>query len=240
MLQENMKSMETDPYKILDVYPDATLAEIKSAYRNLVKLHHPDAGGDEEKILALNAAWEVLRDPDQRKVYDDSKQQIHASTNEAKERGERNARATAAAKAAQGQVAAEGDELLHWLQKVYVPIDRFLGQVINPFPKELKSLSADPYDDSLMEAFCLYLQHSQKLLQKVDLIYRSTATPSSAQGFGLSLYQCLSQVEDAVNELERYTMGYVDSYLHDGREMLREAKQKRLQLHKEHNRLKLS
>ena len=29
-------------------------------------------------------------------------------------------------------------------------------------------------------------------------------------------------MEDAIGELERYTMGYVDGYLHDGREMLRE------------------
>ena len=50
----------------------------------------------------------------------------------------------------------------------------------------------------------------------------AAATPASARGFGLSLYHCLSQVQDAQVELERYTMGYVDSYLRDGREMLRD------------------
>ena len=51
-----------DPYAVLGVTSQATAAEIKSAYRQLVKQHHPDAGGDDERILALNAAWEVLGD----------------------------------------------------------------------------------------------------------------------------------------------------------------------------------
>ena len=65
------------------------------------------------------------------------------------------------------------------------------------------------------------------------------ACPSSAKGFGLSLYHCLSQVEDALAELERYTLGYVDSYLHDGREMLREAKRRRSLMKEERRRLDL-
>jgi molecular chaperone DnaJ len=46
-------------------------------------------------------------------------------------------------------------------------------------------------------------------------------------------------VQDAVSELERYTMGYVDSYLHDGREMLREAKRRRSLLQEERRRLEI-
>ena len=40
-----------DPYAVLGVTSQATAAEIKSAYRQLVKQHHPDAGGDDERIL---------------------------------------------------------------------------------------------------------------------------------------------------------------------------------------------
>ena len=47
--------------------------------------------------------------------------------------------------------------------------------------------------------------------------------PLISSGFGLSLYHFLSGVQDAVMELERYTAGYVDDYLRDGREMIREA-----------------
>ena len=91
-----------------------------------------------------------------------------------------------------------------------------------------------------MEAFCNYIETSQHKLEKVKLLYQSLPVPASARGFGLSLYHCLSEVEDAINELERYTMGYVDSYLHDGREMLREAKQRRQRLQQERRRLEIA
>jgi molecular chaperone DnaJ len=125
------------------------------------------------------------------------------------------------------------------LQQVYGPIDRLLAQVINPFPGQLRALAADPYDDSLMAAFCAYLEQSRSRMDKVDALYRSVPCPSEARGFGLSLYHCLSQVQDALLELERYTLGYVDSYLHDGREMLREAKQRRSRLKQERRSLDL-
>ena len=90
-----------------------------------------------------------------------------------------------------------------------------------------------------MENFCSYLEVSQKKMEKVEFIFRSMPTPISASAFGLSLYHCLSQVQDALNEIERYTMGYVDNYLHDGHEMLREAKQRRARLKQEKLRLKI-
>jgi len=46
-------------------------------------------------------------------------------------------------------------------------------------------------------------------------------------------------VQDALTELERYTLGYVDGYLHDGREMLREARHRRQRLQEERRRLEI-
>ena len=83
-------------------------------------------------------------------------------------------------------------------------------------------------------------QQSRSRLNKVKSLFQSIPTPASARGFGLSVYHCFSQVEDAVTEFERYTMGYVDSYLHDGREMMREAKQRRKRLQDERRRLEIS
>ena len=230
-----MDLIKENPYAILGVTPKANLEEIKSAYRNLVKRHHPDTGGDSEIVVKLNAAWEILSDPEKRKLYE--KQNIN---NESKERGIRNAQASAAAKATHKITTKNEGELIQWMSNVFVPIDKLLGQIINPFPKQLRSLSADPYDDNLMEIFCSYLEHSQKKLKKINLIYSKNPLPLFAKELGLNLYHCLSQVEDALNELERYTMGYVDSYLNDGREMLREAKQKRIQLNNERRRLNIS
>jgi len=219
-----------DPYDELGVSSHASAEEIKAAYRQLVKQHHPDAGGDDQRMLALNAAWEVLGDAERRRSFDRT----------------RASRTTAApqdlsqARRAHGQAVSADGALVEWLSRVYSPIDRLLGEVINPFPAQLKALSADPYDDALMEAFCGYLERSVQKLERVKTLFQSLPTPASVRGFGLSVYHCFSEVEDALQELERYTMGYVDSYLRDGREMLREAKYRRKRLQDERRRLEIS
>ncbi|MGN2250516.1 DnaJ C-terminal domain-containing protein [Frateuria sp. GZRe14] len=62
-----------DYYDILGVKPDASEAEIKSAYRKLARQFHPDKNkepGAEERFKAINEANEALRDPEKRRTYD--------------------------------------------------------------------------------------------------------------------------------------------------------------------------
>jgi molecular chaperone DnaJ len=59
-----------DYYEILGISKDANADEIKKSYRKLAIEHHPDRGGDEAKFKELNEAYEVLKDPEKRKRYD--------------------------------------------------------------------------------------------------------------------------------------------------------------------------
>jgi hypothetical protein len=47
---------------VLNVARDATLEQIERAYRDLVKAHHPDRGGDHERMAAINAAYAQARE----------------------------------------------------------------------------------------------------------------------------------------------------------------------------------
>ncbi len=63
-----------DYYKILGVDRNASLEEIKRAYRRLALKYHPDRNpGDkaaEEKFKEINEAYQVLSDPEKRARYD--------------------------------------------------------------------------------------------------------------------------------------------------------------------------
>ncbi len=62
-----------DFYETLGVSKTATDAEIKSAYRKLAKKYHPDLNKEEgaaEKFKEIGEAYEVLSDPNKRKMYD--------------------------------------------------------------------------------------------------------------------------------------------------------------------------
>lgn len=59
-------------YEIIGVLPTATAAEIKAAYRQKVVKVHPDAGGDLQEMAELNSAYQVLRDPEKRRHYDET------------------------------------------------------------------------------------------------------------------------------------------------------------------------
>lgn len=59
-----------DYYSILGVPKTASPEEIKEAYRSLSKTHHPDVGGDSEKMKELNEAYSVLSDESQKVEYD--------------------------------------------------------------------------------------------------------------------------------------------------------------------------
>ncbi len=61
---------QTDYYELLQVHPAADPEVVAAAFRILARKHHPDHGGTNQRMAALNEAWAVLREPAQRAEYD--------------------------------------------------------------------------------------------------------------------------------------------------------------------------
>src|SRR5512138_2868315 len=62
-----------DYYEVLGVARTAPQEEIQRAYRKLARKFHPDvnkAKDAEDKFKEINEAYEVLKDPEKRKMYD--------------------------------------------------------------------------------------------------------------------------------------------------------------------------
>ena len=68
-----MPRSEKNNYDILGVGKNASADEIKRAYRKLAREHHPDvnkSAGSVDKFKEINAAYQVLSDPEKRSKYD--------------------------------------------------------------------------------------------------------------------------------------------------------------------------
>jgi molecular chaperone DnaJ len=66
---------EKDLYAVLGVPRTASAAEIKKSYRKLARKYHPDVNPGsteaEERFKAISEAYDILNDPEKRKLYDE-------------------------------------------------------------------------------------------------------------------------------------------------------------------------
>jgi curved DNA-binding protein CbpA len=71
-----------DPYKVLQVDPEAEPEVIEAAYRRLARKYHPDVSPgaeSQERMVRLNQAWEMLRDPTRRAAVDRARARAQAA-----------------------------------------------------------------------------------------------------------------------------------------------------------------
>jgi DnaJ-class molecular chaperone len=65
-------------YTTLGVSKDASLEDIKKAYKKLALLYHPDKnGGDDTMFKKINEAYQILSDPTKRREYDSKQNNIN-------------------------------------------------------------------------------------------------------------------------------------------------------------------
>ena len=76
--------MSKSLYETLDISENASADEIKKAYRKLARKYHPDINKEpeaQEKFKEINAAYEVLSDPDKKTKYDQFGDQMFGGQN---------------------------------------------------------------------------------------------------------------------------------------------------------------
>ena len=139
--------VSADPYKVLQVDPDAEPEVIRAAYRALALKYHPDvATGSQDRMSALNQAWGVLRDAGARAALDQARAEAQAKpvARQPEVSYEMRAPMTAAAPGppsgsvldfgryvgwSLGQIAASDPEYLEWLART--PIGRSFSRQIS-------------------------------------------------------------------------------------------------------------
>ncbi|VEP13199.1 DnaJ-class molecular chaperone with C-terminal Zn finger domain [Hyella patelloides LEGE 07179] len=216
-------------YKILKVNAQATAIEIKQAYRKLAKLYHPDTKEAEtngEEIIRINAAYEILSNPRSRRRYD-QELQLGGNYESLSHRQKRTAKASQ--EYSRRRQASKKQEISYqqWLQTVYLPSDRYIQKILNPLESEIDNLSADPFDDELLEDFQAYLEDCRHYLQLAKQRFAAYPNPAQLAKVAASLYYCLNQIEDGIKELEYFVFNYDEHYIHTGKEIFRIAERLR-------------
>ena len=223
--------VDPNHYETLEVSANASQAEIKQAYRRLVKQYHPDTNQqstDREQIIRINAAYEILGDTQSRQSYDRQLQignfSFHNHTQQTSDRRQkRTATAQQKYKAKRKTGKNEDEQIEEWLRFVYQPVSHVLNKILYSLQPEIEKLAADPFDDELLEDFQDYLKACQEKIKQAQNIFRSLPNPAVLARAAAHLYYCLNQVGDGLNELEYFPLNYDESYLHAGQEMFRIA-----------------
>ncbi len=99
--------MGTDLYKDLGVSKSATADEIKKVYKKLAGQLHPDRNPGDQKVearfKAVNRAYQVLHDPEKRRLYDEfGEESLREGFNPAATRAYRNAAQATGVRRARG------------------------------------------------------------------------------------------------------------------------------------------
>ena len=55
------EEMSHDPFKVLGLKRSASDEDIKTKYRELILIHHPDKGGDHEEFIRIQQAYDFLK-----------------------------------------------------------------------------------------------------------------------------------------------------------------------------------
>ena len=67
---------DLDPYRVLGIDSTADQRAIRAAYHARARSGHPDVGGDSTSMVRINAAYELIKDPERRAAWDASRREF--------------------------------------------------------------------------------------------------------------------------------------------------------------------
>jgi molecular chaperone DnaJ len=190
-------------YQTLGLNSDVSASEIKRAYRRLAKSEHPDAHEHRadtdaqraatEEMMRINEAYATLIDRAKRAEYD-----VKIGL-----------RSGIIIKKPIFNAGQEDEERQKFLRTVFYTVRNNLSKVLSAYKRELHDLSADPYDDRLIEAFQAYTDKIEDTVRRGSDALMQNKTPRTLEGAVLLMRQSLAQAADGLDEL-RYYLGNFD------------------------------
>lgn len=189
-------------YEILGVLPNVSQAEIKRAYRQLVKTKHPDlaykAKADEELesetqlMMVINEAYSVLIDEEKRADYDAT---LHKRVN------------TGIPKHAQDSLDEERARE-KFLRHVFNPLKRSIAVILKKYKANLGKLAQDIYDDQLLSDFGEYVEEIENVLRKASQGFTDNPPPMTMIPAVQWMRHAIAQAADGLDELNFFLSNY--------------------------------
>jgi molecular chaperone DnaJ len=187
---------------MLGVEPDVSPAEIKRAYRKLVKTMHPDIGHSDhsaedrnhanERMMRINEAYETLMDGSKRAAYDDRlglyrSRRVVAFTS---------------------SMADEDLARERYLRVVFHPARHAVTRVLSLYARQQRQLSLDIYDDELVAAFEHYVDSFEAALRQASDSFAREAWPRSLDAAVQMMRHCIAQSADALDEMRNFCLNF--------------------------------
>lgn len=139
------------PYEVLGVDPRASDAELRKAYRRLLRQTHPDTGGDPARFLAVQTAWASIGDADARRRWDSGHPQktfVTAATHPAGSARTGRSSGSSVRARSYGHPGGQARErflvlMREWMGRGNEPADMYDPALVRSAPREVRRLLAN-------------------------------------------------------------------------------------------------